>query len=322
MIRCLVLAIIFVVPLNALLNSSSPAGLLLVANKGDHALGLIDPSAGRQIATIPETGVTGHEVVASPDGTRAFVPIYGNSGVGQPGTDGRTIDVVDLAAGKVVHTIDLGRGVRPHCAVFGPKDGLLYVTTELDQSVTIIDPKTLKIVGSVATGQPESHMLAVSHNGRYGYTANVGPGTGANMRAPAALALLLAWQVQPFHTAEDYRGGPCKVRCERQAVISGFSCGILVQLDPPMPEGIASIVGGDYEFIRGITLILDGTFYTAVFDPALKRDAAFPILQRGNGGIPARVAGDVLFIMWPVGREVRARIIRRERVHPYQPQPA
>lgn len=208
MIRCLVLAIIFVVPLNALVNGSSPAGLLLVANKGDHALGLIDPSAGRQIATIPETGVTGHEVAASPDGTRAFVPIYGNSGVGQPGTDGRTIDVVDLTARKVIHTIDLGRGVRPHCAVFGPKDGLLYVTTELDQSVTIIDPKTLKIVGSVPTGQPESHMLAISHDGRYGYTANVGPGAVSvlDLAARKTLAVVpVATHVQRVSISPDDR---------------------------------------------------------------------------------------------------------------------
>ncbi|HKT68417.1 MAG TPA: cytochrome D1 domain-containing protein, partial [Terriglobales bacterium] len=90
---------------------------------------------------------------------------------------GSKIDVVDLESRKVTHTIDFGRGVRPHCPVFGPKDGLLYVTTELDKSVSIIDPKALKIVGKVPTGQPESHMLAISHDGRHGYTANVGPGT-------------------------------------------------------------------------------------------------------------------------------------------------
>jgi DNA-binding beta-propeller fold protein YncE len=175
------LALVFVLAVPALVaftaRSPSPSSLLLVANKGDQALGLIDPNAGRQIATVAETGVTGHEVAASPDGKRAFVPIYGNSGVGMPGTDGRTIDVIDLVRRKVIHTIDLGHGVRPHCAVFGPKDGLLYLTTELDKSVTIIDSQALKIIGSVPTGQPESHMLAISHDGRYGYTANVGPGT-------------------------------------------------------------------------------------------------------------------------------------------------
>ena len=142
----------FLTPLSATPSSSS-AGLLLVANKGDRTLGLIDPDSGRQVATIMEGGVTGHEVVASPDGKRTFVPIYGDSGVGLPGSDGSTMDVIDLSERKVIQTIDFGHGVRPHCAVFGPKDGLLYVTTELDKSVTIIDPHSPKIVGSVPTGQ-------------------------------------------------------------------------------------------------------------------------------------------------------------------------
>jgi DNA-binding beta-propeller fold protein YncE len=158
-------------------DKSESRDYLLVANKGDQTLGLIEPDAATQTVAIPEGGITGHEVVASPDGRFAYVPIYGNSGVGQPGTDGRNMVVIDLAARKVTNNVDFGKGVRPHCAVFGPKDGLLYVTTELERSVSIIDPRTLKIVGSVPTGQPESHMLAISPDGLRGYTANVGPGT-------------------------------------------------------------------------------------------------------------------------------------------------
>src|ERR1035437_8839822 len=152
-------------------------GLLLVVQKGDQSLAIVDPEAGKVVASVPENGVTGHEVTASPDGRFAYVPIYGNSGVGKPGTSGRNMVVIDIAAHKVVGAVDFGHEVRPHLPAFGPKDGLLYVTTELDQSVTIIDPKTLKIVGSIPTGQPESHMLVLSHDGRRGYTANVGPGT-------------------------------------------------------------------------------------------------------------------------------------------------
>jgi DNA-binding beta-propeller fold protein YncE len=152
-------------------------GLLLVANKGDHTLGIIDPVEGRQIATVDEAGITGHEVAASPDGRRAFVPIYGNSGVGSPGTDGRKIAVIDLATHKLINTLDLGKPLRPHCAVFGPQNGLLYVTTELGDSVTIIDPDSLRILGSVPTGQHESHMLAITHDGKRGYTSNVHVGT-------------------------------------------------------------------------------------------------------------------------------------------------
>ena len=166
----------------AALNVEEPGGevgggLLLVASKGNQTLGTIDPAAGRQIAAVAEDGVTGHEVAASPDAKRAFVPIYGNAGVGKPGTDGRLLRVIDLNTRKVVGTLDFGKGVRPHCAVFGPKNGLLYVTTELDNSVAVIDPQALKVVGTIPTGQAESHMLAITRDGRRGYTSNVGPGT-------------------------------------------------------------------------------------------------------------------------------------------------
>ncbi|MGA9768548.1 MAG: hypothetical protein WBV94_05875 [Blastocatellia bacterium] len=158
-------------------QGSTIRGLLLVANKGDQSLSIVDPASGQQLATVAEGGVTGHEVIASPDGRMAYVPIYGNSGVGRPGTDGSNLVVIDIAARKVVGNIDFGQGVRPHCPMFGPKDGLLYVTTEITNSVTVIDPGTLKIVGTIPTGQAESHMLAITRNGQRGYTANVGPGT-------------------------------------------------------------------------------------------------------------------------------------------------
>jgi len=155
----------------------SPTGYLLTANKGDQSLGIIDPTVGKQLAEVPEGGTTGHEVVASPDGRLAYVPIYGNSGVGKPGTNGQNMVVIDIASQKVVGNVDFGHGVRPHCPVFNPKTGMLYVTTEIDQTISVIDPKTLKIIDTVPTGSEESHMLAISKDGRWGYTANVGPGT-------------------------------------------------------------------------------------------------------------------------------------------------
>jgi len=168
------------------------AGLLLAANKGNQTLGIIDPAAGSQLAAVPEDGVTGHEVIASPDGKRAFVPIYGNAGVGKAGTDGSLIRVIDIAARQITDTIDFGKGVRPHCPMIGPKNGLLYVTTELDRTITVIDPETLKIVGAIPTGQPESHMLAISSDGKRGYTANVGPGTVSvlDMEAKTLIAII------------------------------------------------------------------------------------------------------------------------------------
>ncbi|MGA2723181.1 MAG: beta-propeller fold lactonase family protein [Bryobacteraceae bacterium] len=187
---------------------SGATGLLLVANKGDRTLGIIDPETGRTLAAVAEGGVTGHEVTASPDGKFAYVPIYGNSGVGMAGTDGRNLVVVDIASGKVTGNLDFGRGVRPHCPVFGPKDGLLYVTTELDNSITAIDPRTLKVAGTVPTGQTESHMLAITRDGRRGYTANVGPGSVSvlDLEARKTLAVIpISGKTQRISLSADDR---------------------------------------------------------------------------------------------------------------------
>jgi DNA-binding beta-propeller fold protein YncE len=192
----------------ALISNVAAAGMLLVANKGDQTLGLVDPAAGTMIATVPEEGVTGHEVVASPDGKRAFVPIYGSSGVGKHGTDGQLVRVIDLEKRQIVGTVDLGRGLRPHCAVIGPKNGLLYVTTELDNSITVIHPRTLQILETIPTSQVESHMLAISSDGRRGYTANVGPGTVSvlDLEAKKVLAVIpISKNTQRISISKDDR---------------------------------------------------------------------------------------------------------------------
>jgi DNA-binding beta-propeller fold protein YncE len=174
---CVTIACVAVVGSRYVKASGSSHGFLLVANKGDQTLGIIDPVEGKQVAAVPEGGVTGHEVIASPDGRFAYVPIYGDSGVGQPGTDGRDLVVVDIASRKVVGNVDFTHGVRPHCPMIGPRDGMLYITTELDNAITIIDRHTLKLVGTIPTGKPESHMLAITRDGHYGFTTNVGSGT-------------------------------------------------------------------------------------------------------------------------------------------------
>src|ERR1051326_5684324 len=161
--QCLLLTSVFLALIPA------RAQTLLVVNQGDTTVSLVDPASGRQIATVAETP-TG-------DGRAALVPIYGSTGVGKPGIDGHEMLVIDLPSRAVVADIDFGHGVRPHYPLLDPVSGMLYVTTELDKTVTIVDPRTRKIVGTIPTGAEQSHMLAISHDGRRGYTANVGPGT-------------------------------------------------------------------------------------------------------------------------------------------------
>ena len=156
-------------------SPSNPAGMLFVANQFDHTANLVNLSSRKAVAKIG-VDVNGHEVVVSPDHKFGYVPIYGNSGVGKPGTDGATIEVIDLKSARAVRIIDLGKPVRPHCAKFGP-DGMLYVSAELANAIYIVDPVAGKVVGEAPTGDTESHMFVITPDGKRAYTANVGPGT-------------------------------------------------------------------------------------------------------------------------------------------------
>jgi YVTN family beta-propeller protein len=169
-------AVVMIFVQGAVPNATSPSGgLLVVANQYEHTVLVVDPEKRAQLAKIT-VGVNGHEVMVSKDGSFAYVPIYGNSGVGKPGTDGSTIDVIDLRNHTLAATINLGKPLRPHRAEFGP-DGLLYVTAELANAVDVLDPATRKVIAEIPTGQEQSHMLVISPDGRRGYTANVGPGS-------------------------------------------------------------------------------------------------------------------------------------------------
>ena len=225
---------------------------LLVANKGEHTLGIVDPSSGKQVAAVDEGGVTGHEVIASPDGRTAYVPIYGNSGVGKPGTDGTHIVAIDLASQKITGNVDFGHGVRPHCPMFGPKNGLLYVSTELDEAISIIDPHSLKIVGKVPTGAKESHMFSITSDGKRAYTANVGPGTvsALDLVGKKTIAVIpVAKQVQRMSlSADDKYAFTSDVDAPRLAVIDTAANKVKQWIDLPAP-GYGSAVSRDNKWL-------------------------------------------------------------------------
>ena len=134
-----------------------------------------------------------------------------------------------------------------------------------------------------------------------------------------ALALLFAGQLIPLPTIEDYEFGNAghKVECKKESQ-PDFACALVFNFDPPVPDGIASVSGSEYDLIRGIMLRLDGTLYTTVFDPPLKKENGFSGLEKGTG-ILARVNGDYLLVRWPNGKEAKAKIIRREKINPNRP---
>jgi YVTN family beta-propeller protein len=199
-----------IVVYGAIVCAGAGAQSLLVANQGNATVSVIDAASGKQIAVVEEKtpGVHGHEVVASADGRTAFLPIYGSTGVGRPGIDGHEMLVIDVPSRKVVGDVDFGHGARPHEPVLDAKRNLLYVTTELDDAITVIDAKTQKIVGKVPTGAQQSHMLVLSHDGTRGYTANVAPGSVSVLDMPGRKTIAVipvSAEVQRIAISEDDR---------------------------------------------------------------------------------------------------------------------
>ena len=103
------------------------------------------------------------------------------------------------------------------------------------------------------------------------------------------------------------------------AAALSIGCGILFDLDLPESGNMnLSVLGG---VVHQISVILNGTMYTVVYDPPLKRDDKFSSLRR-YGRIPARIDGDHLTIKWPDKTRAKGRIVRREKIEPERPWPA
>jgi DNA-binding beta-propeller fold protein YncE len=278
--------------------------LLLVANQGDHTLSLIDPAAGKQVAAVPVGGVTGHEVAVSADGKLAFVPIYGDSGVGRPGTDGSSMAVIDLAARKVVASVDFGHGVRPHMPLVEPVSGMLYVTTELDKAVTVIDPKTLKIVGKIPTGQEQSHMLVVTHDGKRGYTANVGPGTVSvlDMVARKTIAVIpVSGMTQRISISRDDKMVFTADQTKPQVAVIDTATNTVKKWIPLPAVGYGSTPTLDG---RWLLVQMGPVKQVAVIDLATMKVARTIAVPAGSGEILMRPDGKVAYVSCPVDGKV------------------
>jgi YVTN family beta-propeller protein len=157
---------------------------LLVLNKSDHTMSIVDPAAMKVVGTIP-VGRGPHEVVTSADGKTAFVANYGDQ------LPNNSISIVDIAAMKEVKRVDLGRLARPHGMV--ENGGKVYFTSEAARSVARYDPAADKVDWTAETGQTGTHMLAVSKDGTRIYTANIGSDTVSVIHAPPGDG---TWHVQ------------------------------------------------------------------------------------------------------------------------------
>src|SRR6266478_5757002 len=152
-----------------LASAQTPSPALLVLEKGDNTLAIVDPATLKVIGRVP-AGTDPHEVEASPDGKLAYISNYGGSD-----SSLHTISVVDITTQRALSPIDLGALRSPHGLAFA--GGKLYFTAETNKVVGRYDPATKAFDWLMGTGQDRTHMVVVSRNLDTVFTSNVSSGT-------------------------------------------------------------------------------------------------------------------------------------------------
>jgi len=142
-----------------------PATALLVLNKGDNSLAIVDPVSLKVVGRAP-AGADPHEVVASADGKLAFISNYGA---------GHTLSVVDLVAQKSLPAVELGALRSPHGLAVA--DGKIYFTAEGSKVIGRYDPASQLIDWVLGLGQNRTHMIVVSPDAKRIFTSNVNSDT-------------------------------------------------------------------------------------------------------------------------------------------------
>ena len=150
---------------------------LLVLNKEDATLAIVDPASGRVLGTVP-VGQGPHELVTSTDGKWAFASNYGTGPA-----PGHTISMIDVAAKKELRRIDVAPLSRPHGLAF--VNGRLYFTAEANKKIARYDPAADKIDWEFETGQTGTHMVLPTKDARTIFTSNIGSDSVSAIQAGA-----------------------------------------------------------------------------------------------------------------------------------------
>jgi len=150
-------------------SSQTPSPALLVLEKDDWWLAVVDPATMKVVGRVP-AGEDPHEVAASEDGTRAYISNYGAFRTLQ-----KTLSVVDLVSQKLLPAVDLGPLKAPHgLDILNDK---VYFTAEGSKVIGCYDPAKKQIEWVLGTGQDRTHMLKVKPDLTAIYTANISSGT-------------------------------------------------------------------------------------------------------------------------------------------------
>jgi YVTN family beta-propeller protein len=165
-----IIGFLVVLALVTVYSTPGSAGTLVVANKSEATVSLVDTGSGEILATLP-TGNAPHEVAVSPNGMLALVGNYGTRD--EPGS---SLTVIDVGNAQVVKTIELEGYTRPHGIVW-LNDEIALTTAEDQQALLRVNITDGKVEQAISTDAEISHMVAVAREHGLAFVANIGSGS-------------------------------------------------------------------------------------------------------------------------------------------------
>jgi YVTN family beta-propeller protein len=250
---------------------------------------VIDTRAERVVATI-RVGKRPRGLRVSPDGARLYVALSGSDGIGvvdldklhllrtlEGGHDPEACDLVgdselvvsneetaeaslvDVTAGVVRTHLPVGH--RPEGVTTDPEGKLVYVTSEADNKVTVIDPRLVKPVVDIPVGV-HPHAIAFSPDSTRAFVTDEDDASITVIDARAKrVAGRIVLPAQDGSIAPHPMGVAVSRDGHRLYVTTGVAGSVAV-LDPETRQIVRMIAGAGAR-PRGIAVAADGQLYTA-----------------------------------------------------------
>lgn len=139
-------------------------GRIVVTTERSKSIAIVDPAAGKVIASIPTAQEATHMVAVTADGGVAYTANI-RSG---------TVSAIDLKKAKKIS--DIAVGGEPEGIALSKEEQVLWVADLEGARVQAFDTESLEKIGEVATG-PVPIRVAASPDGRWIVTSNLGDGS-------------------------------------------------------------------------------------------------------------------------------------------------
>jgi YVTN family beta-propeller protein len=296
-------------------SAQSRSSRLLVLNKDDANMAIVDPESGQVLGRVP-VGDGPHELITSTDGKTAFASNYGTGPA-----PGHTISMIDIASRKELRRIDVAPLSRPHGLAFA--NGKLYFTIEADKKIASYDPAADRIDWQFETGQNTTHMVLPSKDAKAFFTSNIGSnsvsmiqrgsgGTWMQTVVPVGKGpegIDLSPDGRQIWSAHSQDGGISIIDVATKRVVQTFDVGTKrsnrVKLTPDAKFALVS------DLSAGELVIVDASAHKAIKRVPLGNSPAGILIPPNGGRAFVAVTGsnfvaDVDFKTWTVTKKIEA----------------